>query len=196
MHSPGGHYRVAGVAAEVQQHAKSRVIDRLADALHRLGLHLGSPMVLWPDLEPGIVGELCIFFVALHNQVKLLFGEGIALPACVDADGLRAQQFRRSDVIQRALIVLLAHRGVIIPNVRSVHTQVRQLQVALLHPFFHLLEKILFDGREKAVPDVCRIEVVAVFATLQVAENIHLAVVQQPMKGIRGNRDLHKVLRG
>ena len=67
-------YGIPGVAAEMQQHAKSRVIDRFADAFHRLRLYFRAPMVFGPDLEAKVMRTGGIFAVAADDKVKLLVG--------------------------------------------------------------------------------------------------------------------------
>ena len=116
VHGPGRHLRVAGVAAEVKQHAEAGVIYRFADADHVIGNDFGAPVVLGADAVAVVEGALRVFLVAGHDEVHLFIGEGFALAAGVNAEGARAEDFGDVHVAERVLIVLITLPGVSLPR--------------------------------------------------------------------------------
>lgn len=131
MHGPGCHQRIASVPTEVEQHAKARVIHRLTELLHILRHGFRTPVILRPDLEAAIVGTLRILTKPFDNQIKLFWRERRAAPTRINPERLRPEILRRIQIAQRPLIVLLAHRRVIFPDMRPIHTQIHQRQLPL-----------------------------------------------------------------
>jgi len=144
-------------------------------------------VVLRPYPVAIVRGPPSILFVAQDDVVELLIGKVpvLAAAARVDAQRFGAQRLRRRHVRQSHLIVLLAHRGIVLPDVSAIHGEVHQLQLALRQACLDLRQVLGLDTGQRAVPEVRRAQAVAVAHRLQIAETIHGTRSGHGIEGIR-----------
>ena len=196
MHGLGGKLPVVGAAGrkihpgraapvpQMQQHGEVFRLDGLEQLAHHLHVRGSAPMVF--RAQAGAEGSrlLAIAIVNLGAALNLLVAGLLLHDAKVDAHGLRPKQLGRAQAFLRATVAGGLLRLILVPNMGSVAAEVDQLQPVLLHLLLDQLEIALLIAGEHAVPDVGRIQVVAVAHRLKVMEEVHRARGQQAVERV------------
>jgi len=190
VHGIGRHQSIASIAAQVQQHAKGRMIYAAADLQHVLRHDLRAPVVLRANPIAAIGSPLRPLTVATDDQIQLFGGKSarVMSTAGIDAHRLGTEQLCRIQVGQGALVVGLARIGIIFPDVSAVHTQVDQSQASLVQRVPDLANVLALRADQHAVPDI-GLHIVTELAGFQIAEHIHGPLTEQAMEGVRGDRN-------
>ena len=73
---------------------------------------------------------------------------------------------------------------VVHPDVGTVHAEIGERELVPVEGVAHLPEKILFDGRQEAGPDIRRADVIPEAKQIQIAENVTLSLALHAVEGI------------
>ena len=188
--------RCIGIAAQMEQNAESRTLDRLREAEEVVDARPRAPVVFRPYPKAQLGAESGVFTIAIRDVGELLVGPRSPTPARVYTERLRSENGRGLNVTKGEIVRPRAPSGVVLPRMAAIGVVVGTLQPTSIHLGANDFQRRRLQvgvrvRAKKPVPNVRRVEKVAVPATLEVAEDVHAAVPDVLMERKRSDGHVH-----
>ena len=141
-----------------------------------------------PDTEIiklGIGADRGVFPIGFHDVIERFGGHGVPVrTAEIHAHGFRAEAPGRAEHREHLFPVSGASRGIVLPDVGTVHAEIREGQLVPVERRAYLADEIVVKGGKEPRPDIRVPDTVAEAEQVEIPEHVAFAACQHPVEGI------------